>query len=127
MSTPKNSKKKVIVKQPKKLTKTDINKRSMILALERSLGIVTTACKSAGVSRERHYEWLKIDKDYATAVDSIVDITLDFAESQLHTKIQKGDTTATIFFLKCKGKKRGYVEREEVIPSNNVTIKVVRD
>ena len=127
MSTPKNSKKRVAVKQPKKLTKTDINKRSMVLALERSLGSVTTACKAVGITRETHYSWIREDKNYATAVESIGDLTLDFAESQLHTKIQKGDTTATIFFLKCKGKKRGYVEREEVIPSNNVTIKVVRD
>ena len=35
------------------------------------------------------------------------------AESQLHKQILKGNTSATIFYLKTKGKNRGYVERHE--------------
>jgi hypothetical protein len=42
------------------------------------------------------------------------DVAIDFAESQLHKQIKEGNSTATIFFLKTKGKKRGYVERQEV-------------
>lgn len=88
-------------------------KKAMIEALEKSLGIVTTACKSVGIDRGTHYNWLKDDEDYKKAVDSISDMTIDFAESHLHKKIKEGDTTATIFFLKTKGKSRGYVERYE--------------
>ena len=33
---------------------------------------------------------------------------------QLHKQIKKGNTTGTIFYLKTKGKKRGYIERTEV-------------
>ena len=33
----------------------------------------------------------------------------------LQDAINDGNLTATIFFLKCKGKKRGYIERQEVI------------
>jgi hypothetical protein len=40
-------------------------------------------------------------------------MTIDFAESQLHKQIKEGSTAATIFFLKTKGKQRGYVERIE--------------
>ena len=47
-------------------------------------------------------------------MEDIAEVTLDFAESMLHKQIQDKDTTATIFFLKTKGKKRGYVERQEV-------------
>jgi hypothetical protein len=96
------------------MNKTEQHKKAMLEALEQSLGIVTSACKKVGIGRTTHYEWLKTDEDYKKAVNSIEDIALDFAESQLHLQIQEGSTTSTIFYLKTKGKKRGYVERTEV-------------
>jgi hypothetical protein len=86
----------------------------MIEALEKSLGVVTSACKQVGIARQTHYEWYSEDADYKAAVDSIADVAIDFAESQLHKQIKEGNSTATIFFLKTKGKKRGYVERQEI-------------
>ena len=35
-------------------------------------------------------------------------------ESQLHDQIRDGNTTATIFYMKCKMRSRGYVERQDV-------------
>ena len=89
-------------------------KRAMVEALEKSLGIVTTACKSVGINRKTHYDWLKDDEQYKAEVESIEDIAIDFAESQLHKQIKDGIPTSTIFYLKTKAKKRGYVERTEV-------------
>jgi hypothetical protein len=89
-------------------------KRAMIEALEKSLGIVTTACKSVGIDRGSHYNWMKDDDQYKAAVESIEDIAIDFAESQLHKQIKDGIPTSTIFYLKTKAKKRGYVERTEI-------------
>ena len=86
----------------------------MLAALEKSLGVVTSACKTVGVGRTTHYLWLQEDKEYKAAVDELSDVAIDFAESQLHKQIKEGNSTATIFFLKTKGKKRGYVERQEV-------------
>ena len=97
-------------------------KKAMIEALEKSLGVVTTAAKQVGIDRSTHYEWLKTDPDYKERVESISDIALDFAESQLHKQIQNGEVTSTIFYLKTKGKKRGYVERTEVEQSGGLTI-----
>jgi hypothetical protein len=96
------------------MTKTDIHKKAMLDALEKSLGVVTSACKSVGIARQTHYEWMKEDADYKAAVDELSDVAIDFAESQLHKQIREGNSTATIFFLKTKGKKRGYIERQEV-------------
>jgi len=95
-------------------TKNDIQKAAMLEALEKSLGIVTSARKSVGISRNTHYTWLKQDDIYKEAVEDIENIALDFAESQLHKQIKDGNTAGTIFYLKTKGKKRGYVERTEV-------------
>jgi hypothetical protein len=91
-----------------------MNKKAMIEALEKSLGIVTTACKQVGIARVTHYEWMKTDAEYKEAVESIADLALDFAESQLHKQIQNGEVSSTIFYLKTKGKKRGYIERTEL-------------
>jgi hypothetical protein len=96
------------------MTKTDIHKKAMLDALEKSLGVVTSACKSVGIARQTHYEWMKEDADYKAEVDELSDVAIDFAESQLHKQIREGNSTATIFFLKTKGKKRGYIERQEV-------------
>lgn len=100
-------------------------KKAMLEALEKSLGIVTTACKAVGIARQTHYNWVEGDPDYKSAVESIADIALDFAESKLHQSISNGSDTATIFFLKTKGKKRGYVERQEVDHSGGITMKPV--
>jgi len=86
----------------------------MIKALEKSLGVVTIACKEVDIARKTHYEWYNEDAEYRKAVDDLSDVALDFAESMLHKQIQEKDTTATIFYLKTKGKKRGYIERSEM-------------
>jgi hypothetical protein len=90
-------------------------KNAMIEALEKSLGIVTTACKKVGISRQTHYNWIADDAEYKLSVESISDMALDFAESKLHEQINNNDTAATIFYLKTKGKKRGYIERVEQV------------
>lgn len=96
------------------MTKNDTRKKAMIEALEKSLGVVTTACKNVGISRETHYRWLREDKEYKQQAQELENVALDFAESQLHQQINDGNTSATIFYLKTKGKSRGYVERTEI-------------
>ena len=85
----------------------------MLKALEKNLGVVTASAKQVKIDRTTHYVWMKEDEAYKAAVDDISDVALDFAEGKLHVKIKKGDTIATIFYLKTKGKKRGYIERTE--------------
>ena len=94
----------------------------MIQALEKSLGVVTTACRAVDISRETHYRWMREDADYKAAVDELDNVALDFAESKLHKRIEAGDTTAVIFYLKTKGKNRGYIERQEHRIQNDVLL-----
>ena len=100
--------------------KTDIKKREILEALEKSLGIVTTACKQVGINRDTYYEWLKKDKEFKRKVKELENVALDFAESQLHKQIAKGNPLSTMFYLKCKGKKRGYIEQQELKVSGNM-------
>jgi len=102
-----------------------IKKESILKALESSLGVVTVACKSADVPRSTYYKWLNEDEEFAKAVKDIENIALDFGESQLHKQIGDGNTSATIFFLKTKGKRRGYIERSELdLSSGDEPIKI---
>lgn len=96
------------------MTDSDIIKKAMIEALKASLGIVATACRSCDISRQTHYRWLSEDEDYKQAVEDIAEETVDFVESELHKLIKSGDTTAVIFYMKTKAKKRGYIERNEL-------------
>jgi hypothetical protein len=110
-------------------TKTDIKKRALVSALEKTLGVVTSACKIVGVHRSMHYEWYNEDEEYRKQVDEISELTLDFAETQLHKQINEGNTSATIFFLKTKGKKRGYIERQEIEDVSErepITVNIIR-
>lgn len=103
---------------------TKLRKKALLDALEKSLGIVTTACKAVGISRKTYYNWINEDPEFNKAVKDIEDIALDFSESQLLGQIREGNTTATIFYLKCKGKKRGYIEKQEVELSGSEKIPI---
>lgn len=87
----------------------------MLLALEKSLGIVTQACRAAGIGRTQHYEWMKEDAEYRASVEEISNVALDFAETRLLKQIEADVPVSTIFYLKTKGKKRGYVEASEQV------------
>jgi hypothetical protein len=106
------------------VNKTEQHKKALIDALEKSLGVVTTACRQVGVGRTTYYDWIKNDDKFANRVKDIQDIALDFAESELHKQIEKGNTTATIFYLKTKGKHRGYIERQEITGAEGVPNKI---
>ena len=111
----------------------DTIKKAMVEALKSSFGIVSTAASNVGISRQTHYNWIKDDPEYSEQVDEINEASIDFAESKLREKIngvtigkiqdgelvtyeQPPSDTAIIFYLKTKAKKRGYVERQEVVP-----------
>jgi hypothetical protein len=107
-------------------------KQAMINALSQTMGIVTQAVKICGISSRTHHTWMTTDEEYAFAVQEITDLAIDFAEKKLFELIDGAEkevlanngrvmkikdapnTAATIFYLKTKGKKRGYVERQEI-------------
>jgi hypothetical protein len=89
-------------------------KKELINAMEICHGIVSDACKSIGVSRVTYYEYYKKDEEFKKSIDDIENTVLDFVESKLFELIEKKDVAATLFYLKTKGKKRGYIEKSEI-------------
>lgn len=89
-------------------------KAAMIAALEKTLGIVTSAAKIVGIERSTHYFWMESDEVYRKAVKDLDNVVLDFVESKLHKLVEELNPTAVIFTLKTKGKQRGYIEQNDV-------------
>ena len=105
-----------------KSNKIQQQKKLLLECLEKHYGIVTAACKSANLDRTTYYRYYKEDPELKEAVDEFSDVALDFAEEKLMKQIKDLDTTATIFYLKTKGKKRGYVEKKEIDTNLNQPI-----
>ena len=95
-------------------TNSDTNKKAMIKALHDTVGVVSPACEAVGIHRSTHYRWLEEDEEYRKEVESVQEFQLDFVESKLFENISKNDTTATIFYLKTRGRKRGYIEKQDI-------------
>lgn len=79
----------------------------------KSHGIVSFACQQVGITRACYYKWRENDPKFREKADEIEEETIDHVESKLYNAIDKGELTAIIFYLKTKGKKRGYVEKAE--------------
>lgn len=94
--------------------KTNKNKIRMLEELKCSMGIVSLACDKANISRTQFYKWLKDDEDFRQKYEEIEERQIDFVESRLFQNIKNGDPTSIIFYLKTKGKKRGYQEKTEI-------------
>ena len=88
-------------------------KKAMLAALVKTMGNVTQAAKIAGIDRRTHYKWIDADEAYRAQVEDVPEQVLDFVEAKLLQNISKGKETSTIFYLKTKGKGRGYVEKQE--------------
>lgn len=94
-----------------KLTK---KQQLMIESLKSNACNISQACKSANISRQTHYDWIDKSDNYKKEYNDVVESLIDFAESALMRQIKEGIVPSTIFFLKTRGKSRGYVERQEI-------------
>lgn len=96
----------------------------MLDALRKTLGNVTQACKMINLARKTHYQWINTDEKYKHEVESIEEEAIDYVESQLFRNIQNGDRTSIIFYLKCKAKQRGYIDKQIVEVEGDTTFNV---
>jgi hypothetical protein len=92
----------------------DKKQKKLLKHLIEGKGIISYACQKAGVSRQTFYNWKKDDPEFAQAVDDVNEDIIDIVESKLLTQINDNNLTAIIFFLKTKGRARGYVEQTDV-------------
>lgn len=106
---------------------TSDTKKRLLDALEKSLGVVSAACRIAKVHRDTFYRYKNEDAEFAAQVEAMSEIALDFAESALYKQIKEGIPSSTIFYLKTKGRKRGYVENISIDQTNRNAVSDLSD
>lgn len=107
-------------------------KKNLLTALRNHAGLITPACREVGISRQQYYYYLKNDPEFAEAVENIHEETIDYVESKLLEKIEQGSEKCILFFMKYRGKKRGYSDNIDITSNgetinsiSNINIKVV--
>jgi len=96
----------------------------IIKALKENQGLLSLAAKKADVSYTTMYRYVTEFPSVAQAVKEAKEALLDFAEGKLYQKMQQGDMTALIFYLKTQGKRRNYTERQEVTGAEGAPLQV---
>jgi hypothetical protein len=96
-------------------------------ALRSTGGIVTAAAKklrtaygSCTPASVRNY--IQRHPSLQRAVEEVIEENLDLAEHKLLAGINADNMTASIFYLKTKGRRRGYVERGELTGPNGAPL-----
>ncbi|OGW36957.1 MAG: hypothetical protein A2Y97_10150 [Nitrospirae bacterium RBG_13_39_12] len=98
----------------KVVNKKGLTEEQIIQALEAKAGFISEAAKALNVTYEAIRKRVAKNKRLQQAFDQIKERKLDFAESKLMKQIEEGNLGAICFFLKCQGKRRGWVERQEM-------------
>lgn len=82
-----------------------------LIAFEKTLGVVTPAAQMIGVKRSTIYRWREMYPEFDKACKEISEVAVDFVETQLYKLIKDGSEASTIFYMKTKGRDRGYAEK----------------
>ena len=88
-------------------------KGKFLKAFENSDCNVAESCRRIKISRQTFYRWRE-DEDFKQSCLDIEEGLIDNAESKLQELINSKNPIAILFYLKTKGKSRGYIEKQEV-------------
>ena len=107
----------------KKYLRIDIYMRTftseeIIEALKATNGLISLAARRLGCTPETIYGRAKKVQAVQTIIDQAREELVDLAELSLRRKIVEGEGWAVMATLKTLGKKRGYVEKQELEVTN---------
>ena len=105
-----------MVKKPRR---SPLTTKQIADALRATGGFVTQASVKLGVTYQAVYKRLKTSPELAALKEEIDESTLDLAETKLIELIKEKNLGAICFYLKCKGRSRGYIEHSPEKPQNN--------
>ena len=104
--------------------KRDETAMKIIEAAYNSNGLIIDIASKAHLNRNTVTIYMNEFPAVAEAVEDAKERLYDTVESKLYERIEAGDLTAIIFFLKTRCKDRGYTEKHIETPKD-ITINVV--
>lgn len=92
-----------------------ISEEAFKTALKKCGGFHTRTAKALGISQQAVSKRIKASETLRAFQVEVQEGFLDMAEFKLLEAVERGEKWAVTFYLKCKGKDRGYIERSENI------------
>ena len=94
-------------------------------AIEKTFGNLSVAARTLSVHRSCLYRFLHRHEDLKEVLHDMRETAIDNVESALYNAAIGGNVPAMIYFLKCQGKSRGWVERSEVSATPGEPIRIL--
>lgn len=94
----------------------------VVAVYKKSAGNLSLCAESLNIDRKTLDRWRKRYPELHNMMCDVEEGLIDLCETKLMQQINDGNLTAIIFFLKTKGKQRGYVEGQ-IINANITTNK----
>ena len=94
----------------------------LLEVIKAKAAVVSYVAEACGVDPRTVRRWKERSRKVQGMFDEVRESVLDLAEATLIKNIKAGKTADTIFYLKCHGKHRGYVERQEITGKDGAPI-----
>jgi hypothetical protein len=97
----------------------------IIEALVAENGMLTLAAKRLKISYNTLKKYIGKNPKVQEAISGVEEYMLDTVQKKLYAMIEEGNSGAVYFYLKCKGKSRGFIEsaQQQQMPSQPITFK----
>lgn len=96
-----------------------VTKEQIKQALKATGGFRTHAAEKLGISYNTLKQRIYKNKDLQQTCEEIRESHIDLAESKLMKKLKEEEPSAIYFTLKCLGKSRGYIEKQQLDHSSS--------
>lgn len=90
------------------------SKEAILKAIKGSGAVMSTIAKKLNVEWHTAKTYCELYEEAQQALQNENEVILDLADTGLYKSVQQGDLAAIKWLQATKGKKRGYVERQEI-------------
>lgn len=110
--------------------KSKVSDKQIIEALKATHGFQSQACKllerqlKISFTTSAMSKRISASEAIKSALAEMLTADLDYAENKMWELIKNGNVAALLFYLKTKGKERGYAERRELTGSNGTPLQM---